>query len=51
MNQMLSFWVDWLDAMSDFLTSEPAIWFVGLYVGFFILQMIFRIVHMNDNYR
>ena len=50
MTQMLSFWTQWLDAVADFLTEEPAIWFVGLYVGFFVLSMISRIVHMNRNY-
>lgn len=46
-SEMLAFWSGYLDLIVDFLKSEPIIWFIGLYVGFFALSMIRYILHWN----
>lgn len=45
--ELLQFWYDWLTIIEDFLTSSPAFWFVGLYVGFFAIGLLRRMLHVN----
>lgn len=44
---LLDFWSEWLGIIEDFLTSSPAFWFVGLYVGFFIIDLLRRLLRIN----
>lgn len=46
--QLLDFWSGYLDILSDFLLNSPAFWFLGLYVGWMVLGIIFKIVHLSD---
>lgn len=44
---LLQFWSEWLGIIEDFLTSSPAFWFIGLYVGFFTIDLLRRLMHIN----
>ena len=44
---LLQFWSDWLTIIEDFLTNSPAFWFVGLYVGFFAIDLLRQMLHVN----
>lgn len=48
-SEMLAFWQGYLSILADFLASEPVIWFVGLYVGWFTLCLIKFILNFNKS--
>lgn len=44
---LLEFWSEWLAIIEDFLTSSPAFWFIGLYIGFFAINLLRQLTHIN----
>lgn len=45
---LLDFWQEYLNILADFFVNSPAFWFLGLYVGWIVIGMIFRIIHFSD---
>lgn len=47
MQNFVTFWGEFFPIVSDFLTSEPVIWFVGIIVLIMIAGFIMKIIRLK----
>lgn len=47
MQNFVIFWSSMLDIVSDFLLSEPIIWFIGCFILIFILGFLQKLLNIK----
>lgn len=44
MNDMLTFFTQWLSIIANFLMTEPIVYFTAICIGVFVLALIHKII-------
>lgn len=47
-NDVLNFWLGFLQGVADLMTEEPFIYMFGLYVGFLMLAYLRKLMHIRN---